>query len=60
MADIIILALVVGYCAWVIVHRRKEAKLAARMGKIMGCAGCASCSCEGCQPLSSPGKAMQQ
>lgn len=44
MIDIIVLALVLGYCAFIIVHRYREAKLAARMGKIMSCAGCTACS----------------
>ena len=48
MIDIIVLALVLGYCAFIIIHRYREAKLAARMGKIMSCAGCTACSCADC------------
>ena len=48
MIDIIVLALVLGYCAFIIIHRYREAKLAARMGKIMSCAGYTACTCADC------------
>ena len=48
MIDIIVLALVLGYCVFIIVRHYREAKLAARMGKIMSCAGCTACSCADC------------
>ena len=48
MIDIIVLALVLGYCVFIIVRHYREAKLAARMGKIMSCAGCTACSCAEC------------
>lgn len=50
MTDIMIVLLVLSYCAFIIVHRRREARLAARMGAIMGCAGCRSRSCGSCHP----------
>ena len=40
MTDIMIVLLVLSYCVFIIVHRRREARLAARMGAVMGCAGC--------------------
>ena len=48
MIDIIVLALVLGYCVFIIGRHYREAKLAARMGKIMSCAGCTACSCADC------------
>ena len=46
----VIVLLVLSYCVFIIVHRRREARLAARMGAIMGCAGCRSRSCGSCHP----------
>ena len=46
MTDIMIVLLVLSYCVFIIVHRRREARLAA----IMGCAGCRSRSCGSCHP----------
>ena len=34
--------------SFIIIHRYREAKLAARMGKIMSCTGCTACSCADC------------
>ena len=36
MIDIIVLALVLGYCVFIIVRHYREAKLAARMGRLYG------------------------
>ena len=44
MADIIIVALVIGYCAFVIINRHKKNKKAKALG---GCCG-SCCGCSGC------------
>ncbi len=49
MADLIIGASILLYCGYVLNRHHRERKLAARMGKILGCSGCASCSCKSCK-----------
>lgn len=48
MADGILLLLIAGYSGALLVRYRRQAKLAARMGRIMGCAGCGSHACGSC------------
>ncbi|WP_290770846.1 FeoB-associated Cys-rich membrane protein [Anaerofustis sp.] len=50
MADIIVLALVIGYCAFVIINRHKKNKKAKASG---GCCG-SCCGCSGCSSCSNP------
>lgn len=46
MADIIILLLVLGYCAFILVRRHQKAKSGGQGG---GCGCCGSCAgCSGC------------
>ncbi|WP_143404367.1 FeoB-associated Cys-rich membrane protein [Merdibacter massiliensis] len=49
MSDILIVAAVISYCIYLLWRQRKNAKFAARMGKIMGCSGCSHCGCSSCQ-----------
>lgn len=50
MADIIVVALVIGYCAFVIINRHKKNKKAKASG---GCCG-SCCGCSGCSSCSNP------
>lgn len=43
MVDIMILALVIGYCIFVIVHQHKKKKAAAKNGCNGICVGCSGC-----------------